>query len=234
MHSEGAGCPHCGSISRDRFLYWCWTRRVPYHRHQRVLETSPRLDQRYRKAMSNRVEYLASDYDESAHRAMVRLDLQDLELGDASFDVVLTPHVLEHVPDTKRALAELFRVLAPGGSLLLEIPMPQGVTAPPEKPEFHGDNTPVFWRFGWDLRDKLQGAGFDTEALVTAELAERVAAGNLDSGYPGADIDERDLLGHVDAADLTIIADRREAQRYGFLPDLMFVCWHGRKPHSDP
>ena len=23
-HSEMANCPNCGSIARDRFLYWCW------------------------------------------------------------------------------------------------------------------------------------------------------------------------------------------------------------------
>ena len=32
----------------------------------------------------------------------------------ADVDVILTPHVLEHVPDTARALSELFRVIAPG------------------------------------------------------------------------------------------------------------------------
>ena len=75
-HSEMANCPSCGSIARDRFLYWCWTHRVPYGRSQRVLETSPRLDDRYRKRMAELVQYTASDYDESAHKAMIKLVLQ--------------------------------------------------------------------------------------------------------------------------------------------------------------
>ena len=45
-HSEMADCPHCGSIARDRFLYWCWTHRLQYDREARLLETSPRLDAR--------------------------------------------------------------------------------------------------------------------------------------------------------------------------------------------
>ena len=162
-HSESALCPSCGSIARDRYLYWCWTRRTPYDRSARVLETSPRLDARYRKVMGQRVRYLASDYEESAHKAMVKLDGigQDIDLPDAiDLDVILTPHVLEHVPDTDESLAEIMRVLAPGGHLFLEIPLQQGVTAPPPGPEYHGDNTLVYWRFGWDLRDKLQAAGF--------------------------------------------------------------------------
>ena len=46
------------------------------------------------------MHYTASDYDESAHKAMIKLDLADMQLPDDSVDVTLTPHVLEHVPDT--------------------------------------------------------------------------------------------------------------------------------------
>jgi SAM-dependent methyltransferase len=229
-HSEMATCPCCGSIARDRYLYWCWTRRTSYDPQARVLETSPRLDDRYRSTMADRVRYLASDYDESAHKATVKLDLQNIDLPDASLDVILTPHVLEHVPDTDKSLAEIVRVLAPGGHLFLEIPMPQGVTAPPVGPEYHGDNTLVYWRFGWDLKDKLEAAGLRTATLVTADLPERVSAGRLDSRYDGDDIDEVDLLTHADPSTWTVVADGREARRYGFLPDFMFVCWHGVKP----
>jgi len=229
-HSEGALCPCCGSIARDRFLYWCWTQRTPYRKDDRVLETSPRLDERYRNAMGNRVKYLASDYDESAHRAMIKLDVQNIDMPDASLDVILTPHVLEHVPDTEKTLSEFLRVLAPGGHLFLEIPLQQGVTAVPTSPEYHGDNTLVYWRFGWDLRDKLEAVGFETATLVTADLAERVAAGNLDSGYRGDDCDEVDLLSHADPSTWTVVADQQQASRYGFLPDFMFICWHAVKP----
>jgi SAM-dependent methyltransferase len=38
---------------------------------------------------------------------------------DASYDVVLSTQVLEHVPDAPRYLAEAFRLLRPGGALIL-------------------------------------------------------------------------------------------------------------------
>ena len=44
-----------------------------------------------------------------------RADAQDLPLQDASFDLVMANHMLYHVPDVARALAEVRRVLAPGG-----------------------------------------------------------------------------------------------------------------------
>lgn len=229
-HSEMANCPHCGSVARDRFLYWCWTQRVSYDANARVLETSPRLDSRYRDRMASLVQYTASDYDESAHKAMIKLDLQQIDLPDASVDVTLTPHVLEHVPDTDHSLRELCRITSPGGSVLLMIPMPQGKTAPPKEPEYHGDNTLVYWRFGWDLRDKIEAAGFSVNCLVTAPLIARLRRKDFDTGWSGPATDEVDLLTTADPDSLTAIADEREARRYGFEPDLHFIVWHCTKP----
>ncbi|HZP73136.1 MAG TPA: class I SAM-dependent methyltransferase [Gaiellaceae bacterium] len=45
-------------------------------------------------------------------------DAQDLPFPDASFDVVVAAWMLYHVPDVDRALAELARVLQPGGHLV--------------------------------------------------------------------------------------------------------------------
>lgn len=46
-------------------------------------------------------------------------DAQSLGLTDAVFDVVLCTEVLEHLPEPQRAVDEMFRVLKPGGTLLL-------------------------------------------------------------------------------------------------------------------
>lgn len=229
-HSELAGCPSCGSIARDRFLFWCWAKRTPYNPQARVLETSPRLDARYRDWMGGLVHYTASDFDAKAHQAMVELDLQHLALGDESIDVTLTPHVLEHVPETGLALDELYRVTRTGGVMILMIPMPQGVTAPPLVPEFHGDDTVVFWRFGWDLRDKLEAAGFAVECLVPQPLIDRVRRGDFDSGLSDSSLDEVSLLSTCNPELLTAVADGREARRYGFEPDAHFIAWLCRKP----
>ena len=46
-------------------------------------------------------------------------DAQALGIRDASFDVVLCTEVLEHLPEPQRAIDEVYRVLTPGGQLLL-------------------------------------------------------------------------------------------------------------------
>jgi SAM-dependent methyltransferase len=49
-------------------------------------------------------------------------DLHALELPDASFDGVTCGEVLEHLDDDRTAMAELARVLAPGGVLVASVP----------------------------------------------------------------------------------------------------------------
>ncbi|HXK61100.1 MAG TPA: class I SAM-dependent methyltransferase [Acidobacteriota bacterium] len=51
------------------------------------------------------------------------LDIQHLGLRTASFRTIVCSEVLEHVPDDRLALAELTRVLAPGGRLILTVPL---------------------------------------------------------------------------------------------------------------
>ena len=55
-----------------------------------------------------------------------------LPVADASLDAVITQGVLEHVPDLPATLAEIDRVLRPGGLVYHEIPFIQG---------FHGSPT---------------------------------------------------------------------------------------------
>ncbi len=47
------------------------------------------------------------------------LNLTGLSCPDASFDCVVALSVIEHVPNVERSLAEMYRVLAPGGRMLV-------------------------------------------------------------------------------------------------------------------
>lgn len=51
-------------------------------------------------------------------------DVMSLPYEDQSFDVVMAAHVLEHLPDLQRALAEMVRVLKPGGMVFLCVTRP--------------------------------------------------------------------------------------------------------------
>ena len=119
-------------------------------------------------------------------------DLTALSFPDASFDVVLSFDVLEHVPMYQQALAEIARVLAPGGRLLASFPFDTSLARTLRRasirgdgsvehhlpPEFHGD--PVadggclcFQVFGWDVLDELRAAGFSGADVAFYWSAER-------------------------------------------------------------
>jgi SAM-dependent methyltransferase len=51
-------------------------------------------------------------------------DVMLLPYDDQSFDVVMAAHVLEHLPDPQRALAEMIRVLKPGGMVFVCVTRP--------------------------------------------------------------------------------------------------------------
>jgi SAM-dependent methyltransferase len=232
-HVEGQLCPRCRSNGRDRFLFHCFVARTPPQRWLRVLETSPRLGDAYRYAMDEWFCYLASDFDQSLHRASIRLDLQDIDLPPRSLDVVLTAHVLEHVPDTDRALTGLRRVLAPGGRLYLQVPVLQGATTEPATPEYHEDHTRVAWRFGFDLAGRLRRHGFTATVLVTEPFVRAVREG--DASLVGGDDSEWDVPTMVAAAkdeEVVSVLDQPHAERLGLWESYQFVTFEGIVPHT--
>ncbi len=65
---------------------------------------------------------LEGEVPEGATAETVRGDAYDLPFPDASFDKVIAAEVLEHLPDDERAMAELVRVLKPGGEIAVTVP----------------------------------------------------------------------------------------------------------------
>lgn len=64
----------------------------------------------------------AAEAPEFAKAETVRGDALDLPYGDGEFDVAIASEILEHVPEDDRAVAELARVVKPGGSLAVTVP----------------------------------------------------------------------------------------------------------------
>jgi SAM-dependent methyltransferase len=81
------------------------------------------------------VAYAASRY-AAPNVEFAVMDLAALALDAASFDIVCAFEAIEHVRDREAVLAELTRVLRPGGVLLASTPRAEHTTDRPENP-FH-------------------------------------------------------------------------------------------------
>jgi len=110
-------------------------------------------------------------------------NLTRLSYADASFDLVTTSDVLEHVPDVGVALREIYRVLRPGASHVFTVPivwdrptrqraeLRGGRVVHLLAPSYHGsmgEREPdflVFHEFGGDFVDRVKSAGFEVELM---------------------------------------------------------------------
>lgn len=78
-----------------------------------------------REALRRRATVVALDHGAitgTEGAAAVRGDGLRLPFPDGAFDRVIAAEVLEHVPDDRRAMAELARVLRPGGRVAVTVP----------------------------------------------------------------------------------------------------------------
>ncbi|QBB72005.1 class I SAM-dependent methyltransferase [Pseudolysobacter antarcticus] len=113
-------------------------------------------------------------------------DMQRLSYADASFDLITHTEVLEHVPDDTLALAELHRVLRPGGYLLFTVPLfdsentveraylRDGAIEHLLAPSYHrdplrgGEGILAFRDYGRDILARLRAVGFAAPSLYVA------------------------------------------------------------------
>jgi hypothetical protein len=173
-------CPRCGSLERHRAVWLLLRDRAGLlERPLRMLHIAPEPFFAGRLRREPSVDYLSGDI--SSPDAMVRLDITAIDQPDASFDLVYAGHVLEHIPDDVRAMAEVHRVLRPGGLALLPVPMwgattreDPAVTEPAERERRFGQADHVRM-YGHDgvLEERLRSVGFAVEVVdVTRSFPE--------------------------------------------------------------
>jgi len=153
----------------------------------RVLHVAPEQCLREKLTVLPGVRYTAGDKFTPGYsypRGTVDLDITAMPFADASFDLILCSHVLEHVPNDRQAMAELFRVLAPGGMALLMVPVAldrattdedPSVTDPHERIRRFGQFDHVRL-YGRDYADRLKAAGFE---VVEDAMTERMSAAEV-------------------------------------------------------
>lgn len=182
---ENMECPRCGATDRERhlLLYLEAAGLRKRFRGARILHMAPekKLGPIFRN--SGAAWYLAADIAASP-RVDLRFDLAQMPFTDASFDVIVANHVLEHVARFEAGLAELSRVLTPGGLAILQTPYSPLLHGTFEDPgvssddaRFHAYGQEDHVRlFGRNIVELIEGAGFRSRVAVHAQMLPEVSA----------------------------------------------------------
>ena len=90
-----------------------------------------------------------------------------MAMGDiGEFDAFYCCHVLEHIDDYRKGIAELFRILRGGGSGIIAVPQTPGLARSERTHEAAFQESGYVWEFGDDFADRLRDAGFRVRTVV--------------------------------------------------------------------
>ena len=112
-----------GTLSLERHrLLWLYLEKETdlFKKPQKLLHFAPEQAFYNRFKKLKNLNYTTTDL--NSPLADVKADICNLPFADNDFDFILCNHVLEHIPDDKKAMSELLRVLKPNGTAILQIP----------------------------------------------------------------------------------------------------------------
>ena len=167
------------SLERHRLLWLYLKRETDFVKApKKMLHFAPEQAFYKRFKKLKHIQYTTTDL--NSPLADVKADICDLPFEDNSYDIIFCNHVLEHIPDDTKAMQELFRVLAPNGVAILQIPQDldreytfqdDTITDPQKRASIFGqyDHVRIY---GKDYFDKLRSIGFKVDEVdYTAQLS---------------------------------------------------------------
>ena len=167
-------CPVCLSFAQHRFVFFYLA--TEDLRHKRILHFAPEFSlQTYLKSCG--CDYYDADLN---GKCTYTCDICKLPFEDESFDYIICNHVLEHIPDDKKALSELFRVLKPSGKAFISVPvynhyLEVPATTPEERIHLYHQNDHLR---NYDLDtvcQRTQEVGFKVNVKSTQQLPDKFA-----------------------------------------------------------
>jgi len=171
---RGVFCPNCGCAERHRTLKLLLQRELGDYFERttrRVLDVAP-IENPRALFPTNNLDYVS--FDLVSPKAQVHGDLTRTPWPQETFDFVLCYHVLEHIPEERKALKEIHRILRPNGLALLQVPWDKQADTTVEYPAPKEGEEGHVRRYGRDLIDRYRKAGFDprftTPALDPTEV----------------------------------------------------------------
>ena len=181
---ENVLSPSTLSLERHRLLWLYLKNETGFFKNNlKVLHFAP--EQAFYKRFRNMSNLNYTTTDLNSPLADVKADICDLPFQDNTYDFILCNHVLEHIPNDTKAMQELYRILKPGGTAILQIPQDlkrettfedNTITSRKERARIFGqyDHVRIYGR---DFFDKLRGIGFKVEEV---NYSSKLSASEID------------------------------------------------------
>ncbi|MGF1571717.1 MAG: class I SAM-dependent methyltransferase [Sumerlaeia bacterium] len=184
---KNALCPNCKSLERHRALILHLNKlsrdlalssfdiETGETKACSVLHFAPEQGLSQHKVFRN-FQYFSSDPSPKMG-AMFQWFLGDdplTEVPDNRFQLIICSHVLEHVEKDSEAMKTLYRILAPGGYLLVMVPLSRSsdeifedpnVKTPEDRLRVYGQDDHVRLYSKKGMKERLSAAGFDVSMI---------------------------------------------------------------------
>lgn len=191
-------CPVCHAGYRQRLLAIYIYKNIPKKQPVKLLHLAPEQALYFKLSSYKNISYRYGDLCPSRYAYYCKnpetVDLTAINFPDNSFDIAIVSHILEHIPDDKKAIGEVYRVLKPQGWAIMQVPiswdMEQTIehknkSSEEERLKCYGQKDHVRI-YGADYIERLEKAGFTIELFQPDRYNEKW----------GLDKSEKLIIGH--------------------------------------
>lgn len=170
-------CPACGAFDRQRLLAVALRRELDGRPRPQVLLAFAQPDclQDF-LAREGAARCFRADYARGPFGLEFVTDLRRAAIGTATIDWLLCSHVLEHIAELHPCLTEMARILRPGGSAWIQVPIEPGIATSrriaidPYRAHAHA------WQFGTDVAELLARPEWDVREHAWSDVIDAAQA----------------------------------------------------------
>jgi len=172
-------CPSCASLERHRLIWMFLQNKTEFFRaNLRVLHFAPELGFFEKIKKMGNISYIPADINPFCSE-IKKVDITNITYDDNYFNCVICCHVLEHIPDDRLAIREVFRVLKSGGWAILQVPIDRIKTfedptaqTPEARLRIYGQSDHVRI-YGLDYVERLEEAGFKVKTKSCTKMFDK-------------------------------------------------------------
>lgn len=202
---DNASCPNCHSLERHRHL-WLFLKENKeefFEKKLTLLHWAPEpCLSKVLKSMDD-IYYIPTNL-KPKKSDVYKFNINEIALDTNSVDVIFCNHVLDCVPNDRQAIAELFRVLRPGGYAIVMVQLydldrtyeDSSILNPIARELKFGQFDHVR-KYGNDITNRLKSAGFNVEEFPLSRLSDDSRIQYALSGY-----DDEDQINATRGADI--------------------------------